>query len=161
MNAHTLNSDHFVEDEIVSIECIGDRPTIDIEVDDTHMFFANDVYSHNSSAQEDVIEAHLVADSYRKIMTGDFIMSLSRKKEDKVTGVARVHIIKNRFGPDGMTYFANFDASNGYIQLYDKESQEGIEIVNKLKSQEDALKKMFRDKWNQSKSTKGQAPDDF
>ena len=31
-------------------------------------------------------------------------MSLSRKKEDKVNNTARFHIMKNRFGPDGITF---------------------------------------------------------
>ena len=60
--------------------------------------------SNRSSHEEDVIGAHGVADSYRKIMTGDFIMSLSRKMEDKMQGTGRLHVIKNRFGQSHCLY---------------------------------------------------------
>ena len=117
MKEHNLNPSDFELDEIVSIECIGDAPTIDITVEDTHMFYANDVYTHNSAAEEDIVMAHHAADSYRKIMTADFVMSLSRKTADKVANTARVHIIKNRFGPDGITFPCRMNAGCGDIQI--------------------------------------------
>ena len=42
--------------------------------------------SNRGAHEEEIIEAHNVAESYKKIMTGDFIMSLSRKMEDKLAG---------------------------------------------------------------------------
>ena len=41
-----------------------------------------------SSLDDNIIEAQKVADSYRKIMTADFVMSLSRKATDKVSNTA-------------------------------------------------------------------------
>ena len=58
--------------------------------------------SNRGAHDEEVIQAHNVADSYRKIMTGDFILSLSRRMEDKMASTGRLHIIKNRFGQDGI-----------------------------------------------------------
>jgi len=57
--------------------------------------------ANRSALQEDVIQADKIAESYSKIMTADFVVSLSRKIEDKVDGTGRWHVIKNRFGPDG------------------------------------------------------------
>jgi hypothetical protein len=124
MNKHELNPKDFDLSEIESIELIGDTETIDITVDDTHMFFANDVYSHNSGAKDDVIEGDKAAGSYNKMMIADFSMSLSRKRLDKVHGTGRAHIMKNRFGPDGMTYSAKVNTGYGKIELSNDEMGE-------------------------------------
>jgi len=68
-------------------------------------------------AKDDIIEGDKAAGSYDKIMVADFCLSLSRKKEDKVHGTGRVHIMKNRYGMDGMTYGAKIDTNNGHIEL--------------------------------------------
>lgn len=112
--------------------------------------------SHRGAHEEDVIQAHNVADSYRKIMTGDFVFSLSRKMDDKAASTARIHIIKNRFGADGMTFPTVFDASNGSIKLYEPSSGEGKEIQSKMKSSEESLKDKMRNihksMWNSKRS---------
>ena len=51
------------------------------------------------------------------MMIADFAMSLSRKREDKVKGTGRIHIMKNRYGMDGMTYSARISTSNGRIDI--------------------------------------------
>jgi len=104
MKNHKLKQSDFTLDEIKSIELIGDQDTVDITVEDTHMFFANDIYSHNSALEDDIIEADKIAESYAKVMVADFVVSLSRKMADKISGTGRWHIIKNRFGPDGLTF---------------------------------------------------------
>ena len=68
-------------------------------------------------AKDDIIEGDKAAGSYDKIMVADFCLSLSRKKEDKVHGTGRVHVMKNRYGMDGMTFGAKIDTNNGHIQL--------------------------------------------
>ncbi len=68
-------------------------------------------------AKDDVIEGDKAAGSYDKIMVSDFCMSLSRKKEDKLNGTGRIHIMKNRYGMDGMTFGAKVDTNNGHFEL--------------------------------------------
>lgn len=68
-------------------------------------------------AKDDIIEGDKAAGSYDKIMVSDFCMSLSRKKEDKLNGTGRVHVMKNRYGMDGMTFGAKVDTNNGHIEL--------------------------------------------
>ena len=82
-----------------------------------------------SSLDDNIIEAQKVADSYRKIMTADFVMSLSRKASDKISNTGRFHVIKNRFGPDGMTFPSRVDTSAGMIEIYDEKSTNGAEIM--------------------------------
>ena len=59
--------------------------------------------ANRSALEDDIIEADKIASSYGKVMVSDFLMSLSRKVEDKLSGTGRGHVIKNRFGPDGIT----------------------------------------------------------
>ena len=51
-------------------------------------------------------------------MIGDFIISLSRKVSDKISGTGRWFVIKNRFGPDGLTLPSKLNMSNGQIQIF-------------------------------------------
>jgi replicative DNA helicase len=101
--------------------------------------------TNRGSAQEDVIEAGSISDSFRKIMTADFVMSLSRKTDDKLQNTGRFHVIKNRFGPDGITFPSMFDASCGNINLYDYNSNEGKNIQHQMENGEDTVKDCLRD----------------
>lgn len=106
--------------------------------------------SNRSAHEEEVIEAHNVADSYRKIMTGDFIFTLSRKMEDKLAGTGRIHILKNRFGSDGITYPCEFDTSCGKINIFDGKSIEGMEILKKAKSAQESIKDILKKRWKET-----------
>lgn len=144
---HNLNPKNFAVDEIVSIELVGEEDTVDITVEDTHMFFANDVYSHNSSSEEDIIEGNQIAEDWSKLMTADFVMSLSRKVEDKISNTARFHVIKNRFGKDGVTYAANFNASNGRIEIYEGNTSGGKEAQSKMDNSSEFTRKRLATKY--------------
>jgi len=70
-------------------------------------------------AKDQIIEGDKAAGSYDKLMVADIAISLSRQKEDKVNGTGRFHIMKNRYGMDGMTYNALVDTNNGHIEISD------------------------------------------
>jgi len=74
---------------------------------------------NRAGAKDDIIEGDKAAGSYDKIMITDISISLSRKKEDKVAGTGRFHIMKNRYGGDGMTYCAKIDTSTGRFEIFD------------------------------------------
>ena len=59
---------------------------------------------NRAGAKDDVIEGDKAAGSYDKIMITDFCLSLSRKAKDKVNGTGRFHVMKNRYGMDGLTF---------------------------------------------------------
>jgi replicative DNA helicase len=73
--------------------------------------------ANRTAAKSDIIEGDNAAGSYDKIMIGDIIISLARKRKDKIEGTGRFHIMKNRYGADGMTFKANINTSNGYIEV--------------------------------------------
>ena len=82
--------------------------------------------TNRSAIDCEVIEADKIADSYAKVMNADFIMSLSRKAKDKLSNTARVHVMKNRFGQDGITFPAKMDTTHGTIEIYTATSADGV-----------------------------------
>jgi hypothetical protein len=79
---------------------------------------------NRAGAKDDIIEGDKAAGSYDKIMITDVAISLSRKKEDKVAGTGRFHIMKNRYGIDGMTFGAKIDTSTGHFEIFDDYDEE-------------------------------------
>ena len=73
---------------------------------------------NRAGAQDDIIEGDKAAGSYDKMMISDFAMSLSRKKEDKVKGTGRLHIMKNRYGMDGLSYSLLANTSTGHFEVF-------------------------------------------
>ena len=74
---------------------------------------------NRAGSKDDIIEGDKAAGSYDKMMITDLAISLSRKKEDKVNGTGRFHIMKNRYGMDGETYYLNADTSTGHFEITD------------------------------------------
>ena len=72
---------------------------------------------NRSGAREEIIQGDRMAESYSKMMITDFAMSLSRSAEDKENGTGRWHIMKNRYGADGITYDSIMDTSVGRIEI--------------------------------------------
>jgi hypothetical protein len=72
---------------------------------------------NRAGAKDNIIEGVSAAGSYDKMMVSDIALSLSRKKEDKLKGTGRFHIMKNRYGGDGMTYNAKIDTSTGHFEI--------------------------------------------
>jgi replicative DNA helicase len=107
--------------------------------------------TNRSGGQEDVVQAHNIADSYRKIMTADFVFSVSRNTADKANNTARCHVIKNRFGPDGITLYAKMNTGNGDIEIYDAKSKEAMAIQSSMEDDESSMKTMLKNKWNSSR----------
>ena len=107
---------------------------------------------NRAGAKDDVIEGDKAAGSYDKIMITDFCMSLSRKAKDKVNGTGRFHIMKNRYGMDGLTFGVKADTSTGHFEVHDynEDDYESTEPSNQSNSYENVDtfdKKMLANKF--------------
>ena len=81
---------------------------------------------NRAGSKDDVIEGDKAAGSYDKMMIVDFALSLSRKKEDKVNNTGRFHVMKNRYGMDGVTFKLDADTSTGHFTItetYDEDDE--------------------------------------
>jgi len=99
--------------------------------------------ANRSSTEEDVIEGNKVAESFNKIMICDFIVSIARKTNDKIGGTARWYVIKNRFGPDGITFPSRMNTFTGHIDVFEPNSSIGKSLSNDM-SNEKATKGAIR-----------------
>jgi len=101
------------------------------------------------AAESEIVQGHQVADSYKKIMISDFIISLSRTVEDKASGTGRIHIIKNRFGPDGLTYGSSVNAANGNFTMHDATTAVGKKETEKAFNKDGLKREYYRQKFNE------------
>jgi replicative DNA helicase len=105
---------------------------------------------NRAGAKDDIIEGDKAAGSYDKMMITDLSLSLSRKKEDKVNGTGRLHIMKNRYGMDGLTFQVDVNTSNGHISVGDHYDEEADTVTTKKQSNDnfdDLDKKMLSNKF--------------
>ena len=103
--------------------------------------------TNRSAIDSEVIEADKIADSYAKVMNADFIMSVSRKSKDKLNDTARAHIMKNRFGPDGITFPMKMNTNTGYMEVYDGTSPDGVIATKQSASGQLETKKLLHKKY--------------
>lgn len=103
--------------------------------------------ANRSALEEDVIEADKIAESYAKVMVADFVVSLSRKVTDKISGTGRWHIIKNRFGPDGITFPSKMNMSICQIQIYGENTIDGQEAKKTMMSGDEVLRATLASKF--------------
>jgi replicative DNA helicase len=105
---------------------------------------------NRAGAKDDIIEGDKAAGSYDKMMITDLSLSLSRKKEDKVNGTGRLHIMKNRYGMDGLTFQVDVNTSNGHIAVGEHYDEEADTVAPKKQSNDnfdDLDKKMLSNKF--------------
>jgi len=103
--------------------------------------------ANRSALEEDIIGADKVAEDYSKVMTADFVMSMSRKVEDKIANTGRFHVIKNRFGIDGITYPSTINTNVGQIKIFEGSSQFGKEAQSKMDNSSEFLRKELANKY--------------
>ena len=110
--------------------------------------------ANRSALEMDVIEADKISESYGKVMVADFIISLSRKVQDKLAGTGRWHVIKNRFGPDGITLPSKMNTSNGQINIYSETTQVGKETTKQMQTGEELTRQLLARKYSEVSGNK-------
>jgi len=105
--------------------------------------------ANRSALEEDIIGAEKIAESYSKVMIADFVVSLSRKTTDKLSGTGRWHVIKNRFGPDGLTFPSKMNMSVCKINIFAENTIEGIDTKKTMANHEEVLKSTLRNKFQE------------
>ena len=146
MKMHQFNDKDFNLQliEISEIQLIGEDYTIDICVQQDYVFFANNILTHNSSINQQLLLGDGISHSMMKLEIADFVISLSRKQEDKLSNTARFVIVKNRHGKDGMVYNGLVDLQLGDIQIFDTYTKESIEARNKMDNNDKLMKQKIK-----------------
>lgn len=105
--------------------------------------------ANRSAADQDIIEADKIAESYTKVMVADFVVSLSRKTADKISGTGRWHIIKNRFGPDGLTFPSKMNMSVCSIEIYEESTVLGQATKKIMQGDDKVIRNALANKFNE------------
>lgn len=95
-------------DEIVSIEYCGEEPTIDIQVSNNNLFYANKILTHNCGYDE-TPDMKFAAGGTGNNVTADLLVGISRTDEDVEMGLIRFNIMKNRNGPANISKCMKID----------------------------------------------------
>ena len=104
---------------------------------------------NRSAAEMEVIEADKIAESYTKVMVADFVVSLSRKTADKISGTGRWHIIKNRFGPDGLTFPSKMNMAVCSIEIYEENTVLGQQTKKVMNNDDTVIRNALANKFNE------------
>ena len=95
--------------------------------------------SNRESINLKIVTGDKISEDINKLAISDFIFSSSSPDSFKNVSITNGHVIKNRFGTDGITFPGRFDRSTGNIQYYLKESIDGMEITKLMQVNEVGL----------------------
>lgn len=108
--------------------------------------------ANRSALEQDVIEADKIAESYSKVMVADCVISLSRKTSDKISGTGRWHVIKNRFGPDGLTFPSKMNMSTAHIDIFAENTVLGKEAKIMMQNNDEVVRQALANKFSELNS---------
>jgi hypothetical protein len=105
-------------DEIVSIEEVGMRDLIDIEVSGNHLFYANNILTHNSNTDVGLEDT---SESFGLPATADLMFALVSTEELEKLGQIMVKQLKNRYNDptNNKRFIVGVDRAK--MKLYDVE----------------------------------------
>jgi hypothetical protein len=139
-----LNLENLRLEEIESIELLGEQPTVDIVVEDTHMFFANGIYTHNSGYNKEIADEQNIGKAIEVYQVCDFMLMFTQSIPQQEQGECYVQVLKNRLGPKGLMLKLKYDPNRVLFMeletvqrslLYDKQMKEttlqGLDIARK------------------------------
>lgn len=101
---------------------------------------------HSHDKETEFIGAGMIAESMGKHYTADFMMSLLRKEEDKISKTAKFHVIKNRLGEDGMSMMSRMDLKQGIIEIYKPNSAQHLQMEKNAAEGQVEVRKIMLDK---------------
>ena len=57
-------------------------------------------------------------------------------------------MIKNRFGPDGLTYPAKVNTNTGFVEIYESNTVDGKEQQKKIDNRDNLTRKLLSSKYD-------------
>lgn len=91
-----FNNTNLIKDEIVEITELGYEDTLDIETDGNHLFFANDLLTHNSSVEEIEFDHSHISGGISKIQTADNVLGIFTSRAMRERGRYQLQLMKTR-----------------------------------------------------------------
>ena len=85
-----------IDDEIVSIDYVGEQDTIDINTTGNRLFYANGILTHNSAVEEMEFDHHHIAGGLSKIQTADNVIGIFTSNSMREQGRYQIQFMKTR-----------------------------------------------------------------
>lgn len=106
-------------EKITDIEYIGELDAIDIEVDGNHLFYANDILTHNSNSDPGLEDT---SESFGLPATADFMFALVSNEELEQLNQIIVKQLKNRYNDPNFYKRFIIGVDRSKMKLYDVEA---------------------------------------
>jgi hypothetical protein len=119
--------------KILKIEELDEREMVDIEVSGNHLFYANDILTHNSSSDVELTDT---SESFGLPATADFMFALISTEELEGLGQILIKQLKNRYNDP--TIYKRFvvGIDRAKMRLYDCEQSAQNDILDSGKEEE-------------------------
>jgi hypothetical protein len=119
--------------KILKIEELDEREMVDIEVSGNHLFYANDILTHNSSSDVELTDT---SESFGLPATADLMFALIGTEELEELGQIMVKQLKNRYNDP--TIFKRFvvGIDRAKMRLYDVEQSAQKDILDSGQEEE-------------------------
>lgn len=138
-----FNNMNLIEDEIVEITELGYDDTIDIETDGNHLFFANNLLTHNSSVEEIEFDHSHISGGLSKIQTADNVIGIFTSRAMRERGRYQIQLMKTRSSSGvGAKVDLEFDIDS--LRIRDLNEEDDHEASSK-KNMYDSLKRTSTD----------------
>lgn len=105
-------------EKITKIEKVGVDKTIDIEVTGNHLFFANNILTHNSSSDVELTDT---SESFGLPATCDLMVALISTEQLESQNQIMVKQLKNRYNDPAMNKRFAVGVDRSKMRLYDLE----------------------------------------
>ena len=102
--------------------------------------------ANRESASSEIVGLENMAEAYGKAMVADVVISLSRRAQEKATGVGRLFIAKNRAGRDGILFPIRIDTAKSKFTVLDENAM----TLNEAMGQDESdMKNLLKKKWKE------------
>jgi hypothetical protein len=107
--------------------------------------------TNRSGLNAEVITMESISEAFNKCFVADFIFSISRTAEDKLSNEGRIFIAKNRNGIDGVVYPIYMNTSNITIKVHPSTGETIGEVKLEAKKRQEIKMKEKYNKWKGKK----------
>jgi hypothetical protein len=119
--------------KILKIEELDERELIDIEVSGNHLFYANDILTHNSSSDVELTDT---SESFGLPATADLMFALISTEDLEGLGQILVKQLKNRYASTDKYRRFVLGIDRSKMRLYDCEQSAQDDILKSSNEEE-------------------------
>jgi len=102
--------------------------------------------TNRAGLNAELITMESISEAFNKCFVADFIFTISRTMQDKITNTGRFFVAKNRNGPDGLAFPLMMDTSNVSLRVLPHTGETASDVIAKsAKEQREELKKKYKE----------------